>query len=222
MLGGPEGMSHEKADLGRRRCRRRRGAGDRTDGVFHAAVASAGETTRVSVGSGGPQGTNITGRMARPQVNQDGTVVVFESFASTVVSGDTNDNFDAFVRDRKLGTTTHLSVDSADAETLGGGSYQPAISDNGRRVAFASDATNLVTDDTNGVRDVFVRDRRGGTTVRVSVGAAGVQGDGQSDGPGIRGGTTFGPDISGDGRLVGFDSIATNLVADDTNLRLRR
>lgn len=84
-------------------------------------------------------------------------------------------------------------------------------------MAFASDATNLVPGDTNDSTDVFVHDLRSGITQRVSVGTNGVQANNQSNGPGIRGGITFGPDISGDGRYVTFDSIASNLVPADTN-----
>ena len=70
----------------------------------------------------------------------------------------------------------------------------PAISADGRFVAFDSDATNLVPGDTNGVHDVFVRDRRTGTTERVSVGRGGAQGNGPA----------IGPAISADGRFVAF------------------
>ena len=73
-------------------------------------------------------------------------------------------------------------------------SFDPAISADGRFVAFGSDATNLVPGDTNGSDDVFVRDRQTGTTRRVSVGPGGVQGNGAS----------FDPAISADGRFVAF------------------
>ncbi len=82
-----------------------------------------------------------------------------------------------------------------------------ALSADGRFVAFTSYATNLVLGDTNIQRDVFVRDRQTGTTRRVSLGAGGVQGNGES----------FGPAISAGGRFVAFDSGATNLVPGDTN-----
>ena len=91
-------------------------------------------------------------------------------------------------------------------------SFGPAISADGRFVAFISDATNLVPGDTNGRYDVFVRDRQTGTTRRVSVGPGGVQGNGDS----------FDPAISADGRFVAFDSYATNLVPGDTNGDVRR
>jgi hypothetical protein len=174
------------------------------------------ETGRTKIASIGQDGT-AAGSAASAAISANGRFVAFSSFASDVVPGDTNDNFDVFVRDRRLKQTTRVSVDSSGAEAVGGGSFQPAISDDGQRIAFTSDATNLVADDTNAQQDVFVHDTSDGTTVRASVGADGQQGDGQSNGPGIRGGTTFGPDISGDGRYVVFDSIATNLVVDDTN-----
>src|SRR5262249_55222546 len=97
-------------------------------------------------------------------------------------------------------------------------SIEPTISAHGEFVAFASDADNLVADDTNGVRDAFVHELATGVTERVSLANDGSQANGPSVGPGIRGGTTMAPGISGDGRLVTFDSIATNLVEGDTNL----
>jgi len=86
-------------------------------------------------------------------------------------------------------------------------SYFSALSMDGRLVAFYSEASNLVAGDTNGVEDVFVRDRVSQTTIRVSVDSAGVQADGDSE---------F-PVFSGDGRFVAFHSLATNLVPGDTN-----
>src|SRR5262245_20883790 len=75
-----------------------------------------------------------------------------------------------------------------------------AISDNGRFIAFDSDADNLVSGDTNQTTDIFVRDRQARTTERVSVNSAGAQGSGLSTAPAI----------SGDGRFVAFDSDASN------------
>ena len=98
-----------------------------------------------------------------------------------------------------------------------GSSTRTDISDDGRFVVFASAATNLVAGDANGTDDVFVRDLQAGTTQRVSVSSSGAEGDGRSPSNGVRGGIRFGPAISGDGRLVVFDSQATNLVPGDTN-----
>src|SRR5206468_11535137 len=83
----------------------------------------------------------------------------------------------------------------------------PALSADGRFVAFQSDATNLVAGDTNGATDVFVHDRQTGTTERVSVASDGTQGNGPSAGPAL----------SADGGLVAFHGTATNLVAGDAN-----
>ncbi|MGQ0845792.1 MAG: TolB family protein [Sporichthyaceae bacterium] len=88
-------------------------------------------------------------------------------------------------------------------------SYTPVLSADGRWVAFASEATNLVRGDTNRRQDVFLRDTRTGKTKRVSVASGGRQSRGDS----------FNPSISGDGRYVVFDSWADDLVPGDTNRR---
>ena len=102
--------------------------------------------------------------------------------------------------------TMRVSVSSSGIEG-NGFSGTPSISADGQFVAFASDADNLVAGDTNGLFDVFVRDRAAGTTVRVSLDSAGGEGNGFSDSP----------SISADGRFVAFRSDASNLVAGDTN-----
>ncbi len=101
------------------------------------------------------------------------------------------------------GLTTRVSVDSAGAEA-DGLSQQPAFSEDGRYVAFTSSATDLVAGDTNGVSDIFVRDREEGVTVRVSVSSTGGQANGAS----------LLPTISRNGRFVAFVSYASNLVVD--------
>ena len=105
------------------------------------------------------------------------------------------------------GATERVSVDSAGNQGIGFSEFA-AISGDGRFVAFASAANNLVAGDTNGARDVFVHDRQSGATERVSVDSAGNQGNSFSE---------FAA-ISGDGRFVAFTSGASNLVADDTQL----
>jgi hypothetical protein len=96
-------------------------------------------------------------------------------------------------------------------------SVSPTVSRDGRFVTYYSDATNLVSGDTNDRSDIFVRDRILGTTERVSVSSDEQQADGSSPEPGVRGFTASGPDISADGRLIAFFSSATNLVQGDTN-----
>jgi Tol biopolymer transport system component len=163
----------------------------------------AGTSERVSVGPGGVEANSNSFGSA---ITADGRFVAFESRAENPVAGDTNGEFDVFVRDRQGGVTERVSVLPGGGQP-DGGSFAPAISADGRFVAFLSRATNLVAGDTNGEVDVFVHDRQTGATKRVSVGPGGAQADGQS----------LPPAISADGLFVAFDSPATNLVADDTN-----
>lgn len=173
-----------------------------------------GAIERVSVDSAGNPAVGFVA--ASPSLSGDGRLVAFASGASNLVPGDTNASTDIFVHDRVTGTTVRASLDSAGSEA-DGSSFRPDLSDDGRVVTFDSEASNLVAGDTNGFSDVFVHDLQTGATERVSVDSAGGEANGQSVGPGIRGGSAFGARISGDGRLVAFDSIATNLVPGDTN-----
>ena len=120
--------------------------------------------------------------------------------------GDTNGARDVFVRDLQTGETTRVSVSSSGAEA-NGDSFAPALSSDGRYVAFSSAASNLVDGDTNDANDIFIRDRQANTTTRVSVGFDGSQANGGSDQP----------SLSGDGRLVAFTSTASNIVNGDAN-----
>ncbi len=213
---------------------------------------------RVSVSSDESQAGAVSGG---PSLSDDGRYVAFWSYAGNLADGVSNGS--VYVRDRLLGTTTHVCVSSngvvansscmgpvmsgngryvaffSGASNLGGAgwgtsiyvhdlvthvtepvsvpfqdpmpdsySVYPAISDDGRHVAFASYASNLVPNDTNGESDVFVYDRINETTQRVSVGSGGVQ---------AQGGESYSASISGDGRYVGFYSCAQNLVPEDGN-----
>jgi Tol biopolymer transport system component len=161
-------------------------------------------TTRVSVSGAGNQGNR---RSSSPSISADGRFVAFSSEASNLVPGDTNNNEDIFVRDLLTNTTTRVSVSSIGNQAFGP-SRDSYISGDGRFVAFSSEASNLVPGDTNGNRDIFVRDLSTNTTTRVSVDSAGNPGNGQS----------YAPSISSDGRFVAFSSIS-NLVPGDTNNR---
>ena len=176
-----------------------------TNGVEDVFVRDrrGGTTERVSVDSAGVQGDSFS---EFPTISADGRCVAFVSYATNLVPGDTNGAYDVFVRDRPAGTTERVSVDSAGLQA-NDNSFFASISADGRYVAFVSHATNLVPGDTNGAADVFVRDRQGGTTERVSVDSSGVQGDGASDLP----------SISADGRYVAFLSRSTNLVPGGTS-----
>jgi Tol biopolymer transport system component len=172
-----------------------------------------GVTELVSVDSAGTQGNSTATGAA---ISADGRFVAFGSFATNLVPGDTNGVIDIFVHDRLTGATERTSV-RTDGGEGNDASLRPSISGDGGLVAFSSNATNLVDGDTNAVRDIFVHHRATGVTERVSVDSAGNQSDGHSDGFGIRGGTSFGPEISSSGGHVAFDSQATNLIPDDTN-----
>ena len=172
--------------------------------VINPALAAGGDTTRVSVASDGAQGNRYS---YDPSISADGRYVAFYSYASNLVSGDTNGVYDVFVHDRQSGQTTRVSVASDGAQGNNGSYYDPSISADGRYVAFDSSASNLVSGDTNGARDVFVHDRQGGGTTRVSVASDGAQG----------GTGSWNPSISADGRYVAFYSGASNLVSGDTN-----
>ena len=177
-----------------------------------AAPAPAGATTRVSVGAGG---TQANGHSALTVISANGRYVAFSSGASNLVAGDTNGVEDVFVRDRVSGVTTRVSVatDGTQANGGTGGSSAPAISADGRYVAFFSYASNLVAGDTIGVGDVFVHDRVTGATTRVSIATDGAQANSDS----VTSGDNETPSISADGRYVAFHSWASNLVAGDTN-----
>lgn len=160
-------------------------------------------TTLVSVSS--------TGRQANagslyPSISDDGRYVAFISSARnlTPTSGSPDS---VFVRDRLRGTTTLVSVSSAGRPGSGAYYRSAAISPDGRYVTFGTSAANLVPGDTNQTNDVFRHDRQTGTTTRVSVSSAEVQGNDYS----------AGGEISAGGRYVTFTSYANNLVGGDTN-----
>lgn len=140
-------------------------------------------------------------------ISADGRHVAFKSRASNLVAGDGNERDDVFVHDLDTGTTQLVSVAFDDN---GADSYSdnPALSADGRHVAFTSPATNLVEGgDGNDFADVFVRDRDTGTTVLVSRGWDGSPADEHS----------YDACLSDDGTVVAFHSDASNLVEDDAN-----
>lgn len=165
-----------------------------------------GKTERVSVSSAGKQGNAPSDY---PGISADGRFVFFNSYASNLVAGDTNENWDVFVRDRLTRTTERVSVSSSGKQG-NGDSYGTLTSPDGRFVVFDSYASNLVAGDRHGYLDVFVRDRLTGTTDRVSVNSAGKQARG----------TSYAAALSPDGRFVALSSWASNLVAGDTNREL--
>ncbi|MFN0243333.1 MAG: TolB family protein [Planctomycetota bacterium] len=161
-------------------------------------------TTRVSVDAIGAQGNDASTVCV---ISADGRFVAFESAASNLVPNDTNHASDIFVRDLVNGGTTRVSVSSSGVQS-DGPSLEPALSADGRYVAFASNGTNLVTGDTNVAKDVFLHDRQTGQTIRISEDTAGLAGNTDS----------YAPSLSPDARYVAYESTATNLVLGDTNV----
>jgi len=139
--------------------------------------------------------------------------VAFASTSANLVPGDANGRSDVFVRDLDPATgiwrTSRISAAFSGGEA-DGDSFDPSVSADGRYVAFASDATNLVANDRNGTTDVFLWDRRGQAEDRiVRVSANGLGGDGN--------GYSWEPSVSADGKVVSFLSEASNLVPGDGN-----
>ncbi|WP_268221514.1 S8 family serine peptidase [Streptomyces sp. EMB24] len=176
-----------------------------TNGTLDIFVTDRDRRTiaRVSVASDGTEGDDFS---LTPTLSADGRYVGYSSGATTLVSGDTNRETDAFVHDRTTGVTERVSV-ASDGTQADGLSSAPSLSADGRWAVFNSEAGNLVAGDTNGTTDVFLRDRELGTTVRVSAAPDGAAGNGPS-----REQT-----ISADGRWIAFQSTADNLVSGDTD-----
>ena len=236
-----------------------------TNGMYDVFIhdRQTGITERVSVDSLGAQ---ASGQSYWPSISANGRFVAFESNASDLVPTDANGKIDVFVHDRQSGATTLASVDSSEVQGNDDSRYC-SISGNGNRVAFYSEASNLVSGDTNTFQDVFLRDRQSGDNDSRERGLGGSPGKPGRPGSldfrerwlrGVRelfhqpragrhqrrpgclrarspereddarerelvrssgelGG--FDPSISADGGLVAFESGATDLVAGDTNGR---
>lgn len=178
-------------------------AGD-TNGVADIFVKDTllGTTTRVSVSSSGAEGNAAADG---PSISSDGRYVTWESAATNLVAGDSNGRVDIFVRDLLLGTTTRLSTDSSGNQG-NNDSTASQISADGKFVMYQSTATNLVSGDTNGVTDLFVKELATGITTRISTDSSGVQ----------AGAASSGRAISADGRYIGFVT-SSALVSNDTN-----
>ncbi|QBB70032.1 hypothetical protein ELE36_06465 [Pseudolysobacter antarcticus] len=181
-------------------------SGDSNGGadIFIKNIAS-GTISLVSTSSIGAQSAG--GVILGPtSLSSDGNLVVFRASDGSLVAGDNNGFEDVFVKNRSNGVTSLISA-SASGTIGNGNSVQAVISDDGTRVVFASDASNFAADDSNGVRDIYVKTLASGAIVRASSDASGVIGNAASSDP----------SISADGRFVVFASAASNLVAGDTN-----
>lgn len=169
----------------------------------------ASTTVHVSKSSAGVQGNASS---VFPSINNDGRFVSFTSHASNLVTGDTNGRPDVFHTDVISNVTNRVNVTSSGRQANNTDYWESrvtsAISGDGRYVLFRSDATNLVSRDTNTAYDLFVRDTSARTTSRVSVSDTGAEANSAS---------SMGA-ISADGRYVVFTSTASNLVTGDTNV----
>lgn len=152
-------------------------------------------------------GTVGNGPSLLSAVDGDGDLILFQSGATKLVANDDNNVADLFLHDRTGGTTVRVSLADDGSEGDGFSDVAAGLSGGGRLVAFSSLASNLVTDDRNGARDVFLRDLLAPSTTRLSRGRGGINPNSQS----------FDPAISLDGTTIAFTSDAKNLVANDTN-----
>ncbi|MCA9397632.1 LPXTG cell wall anchor domain-containing protein, partial [candidate division WWE3 bacterium] len=166
-------------------------------------------TTRLSLDSADGESD---GHSLYPAISGDGQFVAFNSVATDLVADDTNGVGDVFLRNLNTDTTTRISVHTDGSEATGR-SEHPSIDEIGRYIAYESEASDLVDGDTNGYRDVFVRDTHLNVTQRVSVSSTGAEGNN------ISGDTVDKPNgrLSANGQYVAFKSRASNLVDGDTN-----
>ncbi|HKS15838.1 MAG TPA: hypothetical protein VJU16_00845 [Planctomycetota bacterium] len=162
-------------------------------------------------------GITSNGEAGSASISDDGRYVAFHSSASNLVPIDANGtDSDVFVRDTVFGTTALISKDVNGVQASGGGSFNPSISGDGLRVAFDSDASNLVIGDVAS-RDVFIKDWLG---IAPTVSRVSAEGPGDLNGDADlvnTNGDSFQPSVSQDGRFVAFISAASNLVVGDNN-----
>ncbi|MEW6776561.1 MAG: hypothetical protein AB1405_09730 [Bdellovibrionota bacterium] len=171
--------------------------------LFLGTAACGGETGGTSSGiqlemialPGGVQPTDAVR-------DSDGSRIAFSSESSDLVPGDTNGKSDVFVVNVDGESIARVSVNS-NGEQGNGFSFHPAISADGRYVAFASNSSNLVGGDSNGASDIFIHDHATGKTARASVWIDDSQLEGDS----------FSPRFSEDGSAVEFDHFVS---AEDT------
>ncbi len=168
---------------------------------IYVKTLSDGTLVRVSISTLGAQANAASDS---PALSHDGRFVAFSSAASNLVAGDSNGVTDIFVRDLTLNTTTRVSTDAGGAEGLGGDCSAPSISSNGRNLGFVCAMTNLVSGDSNGLADAFVKDQVTGTIARGSMTELGTQANALS--------TMSARAISDTGELV-FSSDSSNLIA---------
>jgi hypothetical protein len=187
-------------------------SGTNTINVYRRDL-STGINTLVS---SNPAGTGVGG--SKPALSEDGNRLAFYSFAATLVGGDSNGMWDIFVYDHTLATLARVSLTATGGERNQGSEsisrvVAPAISGDGRYVAFATTSTNMTSSDTNNAQDVFIVDTQTGSVNRASVNSLGIQGNADSPvGQGERVSLTY------DGTWVAFSTKSTNFGTGSDNI----
>jgi Tol biopolymer transport system component len=161
-----------------------------------------GKTFMLSLSTSGTGGNQASRNAV---ISADGDFVVFDSNATDLVAGDTNNKRDVFVFDVNAATLERVSLGPGGVEGDKDSRF-PDISADGNLALFVSSATNLIVGDTNGWQDIFVRDRAAGITELVSKSAAGS----------LANYSSFGAQLSDDGRYVAISTGATNLTVPPT------
>lgn len=164
---------------------------------------STGKTVRASVATSGAQADDVS---AYPSISSNGSRVAFTSHATNLVPGDTNGQYDGFVRDLATNTTTRVTVSSSGEQANDGG-VAPSISPDGRFVGVSSQSTNLVPGDTSGIGEAFVYDLATGRIRLVSRSSSGALANADTGVGGISANATY----------ACISSPADNLVPNDTN-----
>lgn len=180
--------------------------------IFSDIFVKDRQTGAIELISRAADGTIANFNSYNPVISANGRYVAFVSNASNLVPG-VSGLGNIFVKDRQTGQISVANVSSSGvlANQLESGFDVPAISSDGRYIAFKSGASNLVTNDTNGWADIFVHDMQTGQTTRVSVTSTGLQ-------VSFAASQFQNPAISGDGRYVAFVGTANDLAPNDTNI----
>ncbi|MEX2252796.1 MAG: hypothetical protein WD649_01455 [Thermoleophilaceae bacterium] len=180
-------------------------AGDASAAPNYTTVTPPSTLLVSRSGLDGPAGN---GASRRPSISGDGRYVAFISMAKNLSSADLDAVQDIFLRDNQTGAVTLVSrANGANGAGASDKAAHPAVSDDGRYVAFESEANNLSSEDSDSAQNVYVRDLQAGTTTLVSRGSGeeGVAANGSS----------YRPSISDDGRYVAYETTASNLSATD-------
>ncbi len=178
-----------------------KGVSEDPDILVHDRIT--GETEMVSLTS---TGQPYWGKPSNPSISADGRYVVFQSTHEKLVPGYMNWKPDIFLHDRQTGKTI-LIPPSGGTREQGNSSANPAISANGRFIAFQAERKKLLPENSSSKQDIFLYDREKGTTIRISTTSEGQEGNKWATRP----------VISGDGNTIAFQSTSRNLVEGDNN-----